>query len=777
MLEKSVKLKIGEGNFEQGFPVTLEIREDGAPFPPSLDGKLPPEPQLPLLYKQWQSEYDEFLYAIQIKRLTIKEEKEGKRQRVRPQDFIDGVNTSASKLIKTLNDWLNSETFRPIKDKLLKQLQPNDTVQVIIQTEEPILRRLPWCQWDWFEAYTKAEVAISLPNNDRPSQLVQPKPKVRVLGILGECAHPNTSIPIDTDPDKQFWEKLTDAEPIFLEPPTLTLPELTKKLWDQQGWDILFFAGHSSSNPDATTGGMYVTLNDFLTIPDLKLALKKAIKRGLQLAIFNSCDGLGLAWDLAELHIPQMIVMREPILDKVAQKFLEYFLQAFSRGESLYIAVREAREKLQGLENQYPCASWLPVICQNPTVKPVTWQGFKQAITSSFLADMFPDIYPSISAADWDWFCSVFNNEEFKDIIQQAYRKSLDDVDLYVDRVNQDGKPNQQILQDIASYRRFGNFLTHLSQHKDLPAEIRDRMTDVFKLEKQPNPIIPKPLESYLMITVESDCDRPKEFLVNGWLLMDDSPGEPDFFQFKPILDGNETAAGIICQKNYLPEVFNQLLEKTLYKYLIAEYYQLNIEVFLPMSLMGIAVDQWLIDDPILVKRPLGVRYPIRLRSLERMNHRYLAAYHCSWCQNWDRVRKYLEKNPDPELFDHLQNMENLKSKPLAQQLAEKICLKVTCPIPQDKTEELFKGILMATTPIALWTTYKTEPHSSVSAEIDRILSQPLKNLCKSVQKIRAEADAEENEQHLGGHLSLLWDNPYRLLPDTMEELKKFGQS
>jgi hypothetical protein len=32
----------------------------------------------------------------------------------------------------------------------------------------------------------------------------------------------------------------------------------------------------------------------------------------------------------------------------------------------VYQAVRSAREQLQGLEDRYPCASWLPVICQNP---------------------------------------------------------------------------------------------------------------------------------------------------------------------------------------------------------------------------------------------------------------------------------------------------------------------------------------------------------------------------------------------------------------------------
>ncbi len=35
--------------------------------------------------------------------------------------------------------------------------------------------------------------------------------------------------------------------------------------------------------------------------------------------------------------------------------------------------MQEARRKLQGLEDDYPAASWLPVICQNPALEPLTW--------------------------------------------------------------------------------------------------------------------------------------------------------------------------------------------------------------------------------------------------------------------------------------------------------------------------------------------------------------------------------------------------------------------
>ncbi|NJQ98056.1 MAG: hypothetical protein HC784_11415 [Hydrococcus sp. CSU_1_8] len=63
---------------------------------------------------------------------------------------------------------------------------------------------------------------------------------------------------------------------------------------------------------------------------------------------------------------------------------MRYFLKAFASGKSCHLAVREARERLQGLEDKFPCASWLPVICQNPTADTLTWRalrGTKQQFT------------------------------------------------------------------------------------------------------------------------------------------------------------------------------------------------------------------------------------------------------------------------------------------------------------------------------------------------------------------------------------------------------------
>lgn len=79
---------------------------------------------------------------------------------------------------------------------------------------------------------------------------------------------------------------------------------------------------------------------------------------------------------MERLHVPQVIVMREAVPDKIAQEFLKYFLTDFSRGMSLYTSVRRARKMLRELlqiDQIFPGASWLPVICQNPAAKDFVW--------------------------------------------------------------------------------------------------------------------------------------------------------------------------------------------------------------------------------------------------------------------------------------------------------------------------------------------------------------------------------------------------------------------
>lgn len=380
-MSQLVVLNLGRGDWAGGWAiVTAQLWLADSAVPMQRMGSLPPAPELGALYGRWQQLY-EALYAHRHWRRSrsshTSEDEASKNEAFEIEDddtFITDVSEAAFQrlcqiLQQGLNHWLNAEGFRTLDRLLRTRLLPDDEIRVIITAENPSVLRLPWHLWQFFADYPKAEPALSLSNYTR-SIKVQPAThkQVRILAVLG------SSQGIDVDHDRHLLEQLADTELTLLVEPDLAT--LNHHLWSAR-WDILFFAGHSSSQG---AGTIQINATVHLTIEQLKFGLKKAIERGLKLAIFNSCDGLQLAWGLADLQIPQVMVMREPVPDRVAQAFLKQFLLAFASGQSFYVSMREAREQLQALESNFPCATWLPVICQNPAEVPPNWSDWLSPI-------------------------------------------------------------------------------------------------------------------------------------------------------------------------------------------------------------------------------------------------------------------------------------------------------------------------------------------------------------------------------------------------------------
>lgn len=361
-MSKSVILKIGDGDFDRGFPITLRIEEEDT-YIDEIDGQLPPALMIPQQYDDWKSAYnDRGLGSYR------------KLEPVEAEITHISIQDSAADLQTSLNQWLDSsldDKAKPLREKLLDNLDKKDTIRFFIQTENQILNRLPWQVCELFSRYPHACVDLFV-NPKTTTILSNPlKKKIKILVILGD------SVDLDVQTDLTLLqENLPDAYILPIIAPTRD--KLNNKLWEQD-WDILFFAGHSSTKLGDGAGYFYINQTEIITIADLKFALRNAIDKGLKLAIFNSCDGLGLAQDLAELQMPAIIVMRERVPDEAAQRFLEYFLKAFAQERKLlHISVEEARKRLHGLEGLYPCVSWLPVLCQHPSASPLTWVGMRE---------------------------------------------------------------------------------------------------------------------------------------------------------------------------------------------------------------------------------------------------------------------------------------------------------------------------------------------------------------------------------------------------------------
>jgi energy-coupling factor transporter ATP-binding protein EcfA2 len=359
-MKKLVVLKL-DGSFHKGFRVSLEIGEDGSLPDIELSDnelRLPGLSTLPNIYQEWSNSYRSLDgYRIKPKKEQI--------FHVRFQSLKAECHDKAEIIKQSLMTWLQADSFRLIKEQCLTQLTPGDEVRVIIRTTEPQLRKLPWHLWYLFESYPDAEVAFSSLSSQRFKRS-EHRSNIRILIILGNSEGINVAV--DEKLLKQYCQK---AETVVLVEPTPA--ELNAHLWDDKGWDILFFSGHSRT--ESTKGRIFLNRTDSLTMEELRYGLQTAVRGGLQLAFFNSCDGLGIAAELESLYIPQIIVMREPVPDRVAHQFLKDFFKEFTTGKSLYQSVNIARKKLQGLEKDYPCASWLPVIVQNLLEMPPTWQS------------------------------------------------------------------------------------------------------------------------------------------------------------------------------------------------------------------------------------------------------------------------------------------------------------------------------------------------------------------------------------------------------------------
>ena len=321
------------------------------------------------------------------------------------QDLLSAQNncqTQANNLIEAINNLFNQQDeLIPIIQKLEQITQANSSGigfseasqnkkkspknHLIIQTDDVKWLEIPW---EKLEVFKDFKISFTS-SKSKPKKRINRPNQIRVLLVLGDNEG------IDINQDLKVWENLQAQHP-YVEIVTVeTTRDLYEALWDENGWDLVYFAGHSTTKEDRENGkfGQFSihygddTIKqetDWITIGDLKTALTNATRLGLKLVIFNSCDGIGLAWQLASVHIPQVMVMRRNIPNPVAVKFIGEFLKSYSGGASLLDAVEKATNQIKEMEELtenandletkgFVGASWLPVVYQNLYDAPPTW--------------------------------------------------------------------------------------------------------------------------------------------------------------------------------------------------------------------------------------------------------------------------------------------------------------------------------------------------------------------------------------------------------------------
>ncbi|MDY6782487.1 MAG: CHASE2 domain-containing protein [Cyanobacteriota bacterium] len=377
-MSKTVDLRIDGYLRESELRVILQIKENRRTIL-EIKGDLPANPELAdRIEDHWLKKYrqlqDNFaVRALQAKGVKVKSQMSVLKAK------IQECKTSEILLRDRVNQWLDTPSFQKVVNALRDYLKFDEEIRFIVRPEDELLYKLPWDVWHLIESRTLAQSAFGSQQFARSvrSQKIPSKNKVKILAILGHRAGLD-----NIEKEKQIFENLhPQAEVVFLDEPSSE--NLKDELWEQN-WDIIFFAGHSETQE--ARGVISINPREQLTLDEesqLWFGLRKAVERGLQLVIFNSCDGWGLARRLDDIHIPIAIVMREMVLDQVAYSFLKYFLREYiNERQDLYVAFRKARERLRDVkvrlgnreeEIEFPCGDLLPIVWQNPAFEPMKW--------------------------------------------------------------------------------------------------------------------------------------------------------------------------------------------------------------------------------------------------------------------------------------------------------------------------------------------------------------------------------------------------------------------
>jgi|GEM_PF-411544 len=339
-----------------------------------LSASLKYSQELEKFYQRWQKRYLNF-YQFLLP------QKSGGIPASTP-DPSHNLKEAEARLVQTFQRWLGEGEVRKLREQIRDECTRSlEGVDVFIACDSLELARLPWETWEL--APQDAPLRIIRTSKDDPEGSGSATKKAhnrkpRILAILG-----------DEPKMQQDWEILRSLTSLATlervnwhseEPVEEIKNKIATAIADERGWDVLFFAGHSEET-ELTGGRIAIAPHIVLSISDIKEQLKQARDNGdLQLAIFNSCSGLSIAESLVNLGL-QVLVMREPIHNDVAHKFLEKFCEELEKSQDVADAIGEACQYLQFNEKfTYPSAYLIPSFFTPPSATPFRLEpvGWKQ---------------------------------------------------------------------------------------------------------------------------------------------------------------------------------------------------------------------------------------------------------------------------------------------------------------------------------------------------------------------------------------------------------------
>jgi hypothetical protein len=344
------------------------------PYPDSLTG----------LYQDWRRIYLSFYKTVQMPLAPIPLSNNNSDLRGRvvntgtvtpsEMDWQTKLVEAETKLLNEFHRWLRSAELFEIRSTIARatrQSQVEFPIVTVFLTCTPLtLARFPWEMWEIgadFAATGTIRIVRTPVNIHTETTRIKPRQgRTRILAILGD----ETGLNFQADREAvRSLARIADIHFLGWQPgqtPTEVKNTIRAAIDDEQGWDVLFFAGHSNET-QVTGGELAIAPGVSILVHEIAAPLTAARERGLQFAIFNSCSGLNIAESLIDLGFSQVAIMREPIHNRVAQEFLIRFLHTLAEHKDVHAALIAASQFLRLEKNlTYPSAYLVPSLFCHP---------------------------------------------------------------------------------------------------------------------------------------------------------------------------------------------------------------------------------------------------------------------------------------------------------------------------------------------------------------------------------------------------------------------------
>lgn len=376
------------------------------------------------LYQTWQQAYLSF-YQHSLRARVPKPKSD---RLTLPQDWHRHLVQAEAQFLSSFHRWLRQAELYEIRAKIASSNSRDGAPITLFITCSEKLARLPWESWELGAEFDSTVIIARSSSNINHYPTAKRTRKPRILAVLGD------DTAIDLNSDRQTLNTLGSlAEIEFVtwqagQPADLIKQQIRQALTEEQGWEILFFAGHSCETT-ITGGEIAIAPQIALSISEIAADLRTAQANGLQFALFNSCSGLSIANSLIGLGLSQVAVMREPIHNKVAQVFLTQFVRALADYQDVHQALVRARTYLKQQNLTYPSATLIPSLFCHPDTPPYRIEpwGWRRQLTK-----WLPSRYEAIAVGALCFLSLVPAVENYlldqRTLVQSIYRDATEQL-------------------------------------------------------------------------------------------------------------------------------------------------------------------------------------------------------------------------------------------------------------------------------------------------------------------------------------------------------------